>query len=75
MPAKLLWLARHEPATLARTRWLLQPKDLLGLQLTGSPTSDPWSSKGLCRVSDCAQSIIAAIMVEGRKVMVPAKPM
>ena len=54
MPAKLLWLARHEPATRARTRWLLQPKDLLGLQLTGSPASDPWSSKGLCRVSDCA---------------------
>jgi xylulokinase len=54
MPAKLLWLARHEPATLARTRWLLQPKDLLGFQLTGSPASDPWSSKGLCRVSDCA---------------------
>ena len=24
MPAKLLWLARHEPATLSRTRWLLQ---------------------------------------------------
>jgi xylulokinase len=52
IPAKLLWLARHEPATLRRTRWLLQPKDLVGMELTGSPASDPWSSKGICRVSD-----------------------
>lgn len=52
MPAKLLWLARHEPSTVRRTRWLLQPKDLAGLELTGSPASDPWSTKGICRVSD-----------------------
>lgn len=51
-PAKLAWLSRHEPATRERTRWLLQPKDFLGLQLTGSPASDPWSSKGICRVTD-----------------------
>ncbi len=54
LPAKLLWLARHESATVQRTRWLLQPKDLLGMQLTGSPASDPWSSKGICRVTDGA---------------------
>ena len=44
--AKLAWLARHEPDTVRRTRWLLQPKDLVGLWLTGSAASDPWSSKG-----------------------------
>jgi xylulokinase len=49
-PAKLLWLARNEPATVARARWVLQPKDFLGLRLTGSALSDPWSSKGLCNV-------------------------
>ena len=54
MPAKLLWLARHEPSTVRRTRWLLQPKDLAGLELTGCPASDPWSTKGICRVSDGA---------------------
>lgn len=53
-PAKLLWLARHEPAVVSRTRWLLQPKDVIGLELTGAPASDPWSSKGICRVSDGA---------------------
>ena len=31
LPAKLAWLARHEPDTVRRTRWLLQPKDLVGL--------------------------------------------
>lgn len=52
LPAKLAWLARHEAGSVRATRWLLQPKDLLGLQLTGEPSSDPWSSKGICRVSD-----------------------
>ena len=54
LPAKLAWLARHEPDTVRRTRWLLQPKDLIGMALTGSPASDPWSSKGICRVTDGA---------------------
>jgi xylulokinase len=51
-PAKLLWLARYEPAVLDATRWALQPKDFVGLHLTGSPLSDPWSSKGVCNVLD-----------------------
>ena len=42
LPAKLAWLARHEPDMVRRTRWLLQPKDLVGLWLTGSAASDPW---------------------------------
>ena len=49
-PAKLLWLARNEPQTRAATQRALQPKDYVGLHLTGSPLSDPWSSKGLCHV-------------------------
>jgi xylulokinase len=32
---KLLWLARHEPATLDRTASLLLPKDVVHLRLTG----------------------------------------
>ena len=54
IPAKLLWLARHEPKSVAATRWVLQPKDFVGLTLTGSPASDPWSSKGLCNVKTSA---------------------
>lgn len=52
MPAKLLWLARHEPSVVKLTRWLLQPKDYLGLALTGRAVSDAWSTKGICRVTD-----------------------
>src|SRR6202012_6201442 len=51
LPAKLAWLARHEPDTVRRTRWLLQPQDLVGLWLTGSAPSDPWSSKGIWPVT------------------------
>lgn len=62
MPAKLLWLARHEPSSLERTRWLLQPKDLVGLELTGVAISDPWSTKGICSVEDGnpAETVLAA---------------
>ncbi|HEY3614218.1 MAG TPA: FGGY-family carbohydrate kinase [Gaiellales bacterium] len=49
-PAKLLWLARNEPEALAATRVALQPKDYVGLRLTGSAVSDPWSSKGIAHL-------------------------
>ncbi len=62
-PAKLLWLSRHEPETVARTRFVLQPKDYVGLRLTGSPLSDPWSSKGLCNVltAEPATTVLARV--------------
>lgn len=49
-PAKLFWLARHEPESVAKTRWVLQPKDFVGMHLTDKAISDPWSSKGICNV-------------------------
>ena len=49
-PAKLRWLADHESWIVDETQWVLQPKDYVGLALTGSAVSDPWSSKGLCHV-------------------------
>ena len=57
LPAKLAWLARHEPDTVRRTRWLLQPKDFIGMRLTGVAASDPWSSKGICRVGDGSPAV------------------
>ncbi len=49
-PAKLFWLAKHEPESAKRTRWILQPKDFVGFHLTGKAISDPWSTKGICNV-------------------------
>jgi xylulokinase len=43
---KLLWLARHEPATLARARSLLLPKDLIRLHLAGTRVTDPSDAAG-----------------------------
>ena len=43
---KLLWLARHEPHTMARTRALLLPKDLIRLHLTGEHATDPSDAAG-----------------------------
>lgn len=42
----LRWLATHEPATLARARWALQPKDWLRLRLTGEAAADPTDASG-----------------------------
>jgi xylulokinase len=37
----LAWLATHEPAAWAATRWALQPKDWLRAQLTGRFVTEP----------------------------------
>lgn len=63
LPAKLAWLAAHEPQALSASTWILQPKDFVGLALTGSPLSDPWSAKGLRHVGTgevCADLLAAA---------------
>ena len=38
---KLLWLARHEPATLEKTKWILQTHAFLAMRLTGEVAVDP----------------------------------
>jgi xylulokinase len=43
---KLLWLARHEPAFLARTRRVLCAKDVVRLRLTGEALTDPSDAAG-----------------------------
>jgi xylulokinase len=62
LPAKLAWVARHEPELRRPGTLALQPKDWLGLLLTGSPASDPWSTKGLCEVERGrpAETVLAA---------------
>jgi xylulokinase len=38
---KLLWLARHEPSALARTKWVLQSHAFVAQRLTGEVAVDP----------------------------------
>ncbi len=37
---KIMWLARNEPEVMARTRWIVQPKDALRARLTGEVYGD-----------------------------------
>jgi xylulokinase len=37
---KIMWVAANEPEVLAKTRWIVQPKDALRLRLTGEVASD-----------------------------------
>jgi sugar (pentulose or hexulose) kinase len=46
----LAWLSVHEAQTLAAARWALQPKDWLGLTLTGEAATDP---------SDCSATLLS----------------
>lgn len=41
MAAKVAWLAEHDRARLEAGRWLLAPRDLLVLRLTGEVATDP----------------------------------
>ena len=62
LPAKLRWLAEHEPGLLGDGVLALQPKDFLGMRLTGSPASDLWSLKGLVdiRTGGLQPAVLAA---------------
>jgi xylulokinase len=44
--AKLLWLQRHEPAVVAQSKALLQPKDYLRLRLGSELATDPTDGSG-----------------------------
>jgi xylulokinase len=37
---KIMWVARHEPEVMARTSWIVQPKDALRARLTGEVYGD-----------------------------------
>lgn len=45
--ARLVWLQRHEPAVLAQTAAILEPKDFLNLRLTGIAALDSVASARL----------------------------
>lgn len=48
---KLAWSAAHEPGVLARSRWLLMPKDWINFRLTGEVAMD-WTEAGSSFLSD-----------------------
>jgi xylulokinase len=50
-PAKLLWVLRNRPEFWARTRWIVQPKDYLGFDLTGRLCTDRWCAKGIAHLA------------------------
>lgn len=65
---KLLWLARHEPAALARARRVLLTKDDVRLRLTGEAASDRADSSATLlmdtRAGDWHDSIVAACGID-----------
>lgn len=52
---KLMWLQRHEPATLDRARHLLLPKDVIRLHLTGERVTDVSDAAGTWLLDQAAR--------------------
>ena len=50
-PAKLLWVLRNRRELWSRTRWIVQPKDYLGFDLTGRLFTDRWCAKGIAHLA------------------------
>jgi xylulokinase len=44
--SKLLWLARHEPESFARTHFVMLPHDFINLRLTGAFTTEAGDASG-----------------------------
>jgi xylulokinase len=65
---KLLWLAKHEPTALARTRRVLLTKDYVRLRLTGEAASDRADSSATLlmdtRAGDWHDGIVAACGID-----------
>jgi len=61
-PAKLLWLRRHEPEVVARTRRLLAPKDYIRLKLTGLYQTDPCDAAGTLLFDEASRDWSAGIL-------------
>ena len=61
-PGKLLWLRRHEPATLAASRHLLLPKDYLRYRLTGRCQTDGCDAGGTLLFDQAARGWSAPIL-------------
>ena len=53
---KLMWLQRHEPASLERARHLLLPKDVIRLMLTGERVTDVSDAAGTWLLDQAARS-------------------
>ncbi len=78
--ARLLWLQRHEPAVLAQTAAILEPKDFLNLRLTGMAALDSVASARLVAAATphAGTSLFAAAGLETRllpPVLAPATVM
>ena len=70
VPAKLAWLARHEPQRIKRARWFLSPRDLVVHGLTGEVLTDFTlaSASGLYEASGAVAADLLrwALSSEGR---------
>jgi xylulokinase len=53
---KIMWVARHEPETMDKTRWIVQPKDALRARLTGEVGGDVSDASATLLFDLCART-------------------
>jgi xylulokinase len=65
LPARAQWISEREPATWARTRWILSPKDYVAAKLTGRIATDRLSSVRLANRTGTGHLDEAVALVGG----------
>lgn len=74
----LAWLLRHEPAVMARARWVLGYKDWLRLHLTGEAATDPSEAAvapGDARAQDRSGAMLRLFgLEEAARLLPPVRP-
>jgi xylulokinase len=63
--ARLAWLEAHEPRTRARIARIVDPKDYLGLRLTGRAASDPVSLSRLIATDGAWRTLVPDLVEPG----------
>jgi xylulokinase len=59
--ARMLWVARHQPAIWDRTRWVVLPKDYCIYHLTGTMATDGLSNIGLTDSAGYIAGVLALV--------------
>jgi sugar (pentulose or hexulose) kinase len=70
----LAWLLRHEPAVMARARWVLGTKDWLRLRLTGEAATDPSEAAvapGCARTQGRSGAMLRLFGLDGAEGLLP----
>lgn len=73
-PAKVAWLARHEPERLAQASWLLSPRELVAWHLSGVVATDATAASASGFYDAEGVAVAELVAAAGARLPPPARP-